>query len=105
MTDRELTSPIPDLAEVPPTMLLATLQWERIALKWRNLAEQRRDHHFELYQSGRWKHYYTEEEFLTEMRKAVALAERWVEIAPSRRRATRAAEAGRSRQDAAPVRA
>ena len=64
-------------------MLLATVQWERTALKWRNLAEQRRDHHFDLYRSGRWKHYYTEEQFLTEMRKAVALAERWVKIAPS----------------------
>ena len=26
-------------------MLLAAIQWERIALKWRGLAEQRRDHH------------------------------------------------------------
>ena len=84
MTDRELTSPIPDIAEVPPTMFQATLKWERVALKWRNLAEKRRDHHFELYRSGRWVHYYSEEELLTEMRKAVALAERWVEIAPSR---------------------
>ncbi|MEA2981290.1 MAG: hypothetical protein QOF91_3197 [Alphaproteobacteria bacterium] len=65
-------------------MLKATVQWERIALKWRSLAEQRRDHHFELYRSGRWRHYYTEEEFLDEMRKAVALAERWADIAPSR---------------------
>jgi uncharacterized repeat protein (TIGR03809 family) len=64
-------------------MLLASVQWERIALKWRNLAEQRRDHHVDLYRSGRWKHYYTEEQFLAELRKAVALAERWVEIAPS----------------------
>ena len=64
-------------------MLLATVEWERTALKWRNLAEQRRDHYFELYRSGRWKHYYTEEQFLTEMRKAVALAQRWAVIAPS----------------------
>lgn len=84
MTDRELTFPIPDSAGVPTTMLQATVQWESIALKWRKIAEQRRDHHFELYRSGRWHHYYTEEEFLTEMRKAVALAERWVELAPSR---------------------
>jgi hypothetical protein len=83
MTFRESTFPVPDTAEVPSTMLLATVQWERTALKWRNLAEQRRDHHLDLYRSGRWKHYYTEEQFLTEMRKAVALAERWVQIAPS----------------------
>ena len=53
MTDRKSTFPIPDPAGVPPTMLLATFQWERIALKWRKIAEQRRDHHFELYRSGR----------------------------------------------------
>ena len=51
----------------------------------RTLAEKRRDHHFELYRSGRWVHYYTEENFMAEMRKAVALAERWVEhLAPLR---------------------
>ena len=87
MTNREVTSPVPDLAEVPPTMLLATIQWERIALKWRSLAERRRDHYLELYRSGRWKHYYSEADFLTEMRKAAALAERWIEIAPLRERA------------------
>jgi uncharacterized repeat protein (TIGR03809 family) len=67
-------------------MLLATTQWERIALKWRNLAERRRDHYVELHQSGRWKRYYGEADFLTEMRKAAALAERWIEIAPLRER-------------------
>jgi uncharacterized repeat protein (TIGR03809 family) len=84
MTNRESTFPVPDPAEVPPTMLLATLQWERIALKWRSLAERRRDHHIELYQSGRFKHYYSEADFLTEMRNSAALAERWIEIAPLR---------------------
>jgi hypothetical protein len=67
-------------------MLLATLQWERIALKWRSLAERRRDHHIELDQSGRFKHYYSEADFLTEMRKSAVLAERWIEIAPLRER-------------------
>ena len=63
-------------------MFHAALKWERIALKWRVLAEQRRAHHLDLYKSGRWKHYYTDEEFLAEMRKAVAMAERWSQIAP-----------------------
>ena len=92
MTIRELTFPVPDTAEVPPNMLLATVQWECIALKWRNLAEQRRDHHVELSKSGRWKHYYTEQEFLLEMRKADALAERWSQIAPQREERWPAAE-------------
>jgi uncharacterized repeat protein (TIGR03809 family) len=63
-------------------MLPATRKWERIALKWRSIAEQRRDHHLDLYKSGRWQHYYTDEEFLVEMRQAVAIAERWAKIAP-----------------------
>ncbi len=63
-------------------MLSATLKWERIALKWRDIAERRRDHHLDLYKSGRWQHYYTDEEFLAEMRQAVAIAERWAKIAP-----------------------
>jgi hypothetical protein len=63
-------------------MLSATRKWERISLKWRNIAERRRDQHLDLYKSGRWKHYYTSEEFLAEMRQAVALAKRWVAIVP-----------------------
>lgn len=63
-------------------MFHATLKWECVALKWRRLAEQRRAHHLDLYRSGRWKHYYTDEEFLIEMRKAAAIAERWAQIAP-----------------------
>jgi hypothetical protein len=82
MANREFTSPIPRRAEVPFHMLSATRKWEAIALKWRNIAERRRDQHFDLYKSGRWKHYYTGEEFLAEMRQAVAIAERWATIAP-----------------------
>ena len=36
----------------------------------------------ELYDSGRWKHYYSEEQFLHRMREAIRLIERWAEIAP-----------------------
>jgi uncharacterized repeat protein (TIGR03809 family) len=53
-----------------------------VALKWRAIAEQRRDHFFDLYQSGRWKHYYEGQAFLNAMRAAVELAERWALIAP-----------------------
>ena len=82
MAARDFTTPVPRVSEVPFRMLPAARNWERIALKWRNLAEQRRDHHLDLYKSGRWKHYYTDEEFLVEMRQAVAIAERWAKIAP-----------------------
>ena len=63
-------------------MVKATVRLESVALKWRALAERRRDHHIELYKSGRWRHYYTDQEFLKEMRAAIALAQRWAKIAP-----------------------
>jgi hypothetical protein len=52
---------------------------DAVAQKWRALAERRR----ELYDSGRWKHYYGEEQFLYRMREAIRLTQRWAEIAPS----------------------
>ena len=82
MAAREFTTPVPRVSEVPFCMLPAARNWERIALKWLNIAERRRDHHLDLYKSGRWKHYYTDEEFLIEMRQAVAIADRWAVIAP-----------------------
>lgn len=51
-----------------------------ITRKWRALAEQRRAHFIELYDTGRWKHYYTEEEFLARMREAIRLAETWEQL-------------------------
>ena len=55
---------------------------DKAALKWRDLAERRRAHFVELYQSGRWKHYYTDQQFLLRMREAIVVANRWAEIAP-----------------------
>jgi uncharacterized repeat protein (TIGR03809 family) len=60
----------------------ASLRIEEVALKWRALAERRRAHFIELYQSGRWKHYYSEERFLFRMREAIRMTERWAAIAP-----------------------
>jgi uncharacterized repeat protein (TIGR03809 family) len=48
-----------------------------ITRRWRELAERRRAHFIELYDSGRWKHYYTEEQLLARMREAIHLAETW----------------------------
>jgi uncharacterized repeat protein (TIGR03809 family) len=48
-----------------------------ITRRWRALAERRRAHFIELYDSGRWKHYYTEEQLLARMREAIHLAETW----------------------------
>ena len=56
---------------------------EVAARKWRALAERRRAHFVELYHSGRWKRYYSEEQFLLRWREAIRISERWAEIAPS----------------------
>lgn len=76
------TCPVPHAAEVPDTMRQASRKWELVALRWRNLAERRRAHHVDLYKSGRWKHYYTDDEFVAEMSAANAMALRWASIAP-----------------------
>lgn len=39
-------------------------------------------HFIDLFHSGRWKHYYTEEAFLTHMREVIRASERWALIAP-----------------------
>src|SRR5262245_65586289 len=52
-----------------------------VAQKWRDLAERRRAHFVELYHSGRWKHYYTEERFLHCMRESMRAADNWAMIA------------------------
>ena len=83
MAHREFECPVPRITpELPKTMVQATVRMEAIALKWRALAERRRDHHIELYKSGRWRLYYTDQQFLAEMRTAIALAQRWATIVP-----------------------
>ena len=56
---------------------------EEVAQKWRALAERRCAYFLELHRSGRWRHYYSEEQFLVRLREAIELSERWVEIAAS----------------------
>jgi len=55
---------------------------DAVSHKWRRLAERRQAHLMELFHSGRWKHYYAEEQFLRYMREADRLTERWTAIAP-----------------------
>jgi uncharacterized repeat protein (TIGR03809 family) len=55
---------------------------DELAQRWRGLAERRREHYVDLYRSGRWKHYYTEDQFLTRMREAIRAVEMWTRIAP-----------------------
>jgi uncharacterized repeat protein (TIGR03809 family) len=55
---------------------------DAVAHKWRLLAERRRAHFADMFHSGRWKHYYTEDQFLQRMRDSIRMAERWAVIAP-----------------------
>jgi hypothetical protein len=50
---------------------------DAFARKWHALAERRRNHLAELYQSGEWQRYYTEERLRAHMREAVREVEHW----------------------------
>lgn len=52
-----------------------------IAKKWHDLAVRRRDHLADLYHSGRWRLYFTEQNFLALMRDTVRSVESWAAIA------------------------
>lgn len=52
-----------------------------IAGKWHDLAERRRAHFVDLYETGRWKHYYNESEFIALMRETVRLVDDWSRLA------------------------
>ncbi len=75
MSDQQIAHPE---AVQPPA-------WDKlqpIAVKWRDLTERRRAHFIELYLTGRWKRYYSEEQFLVIFRETMNVADRWIEIAP-----------------------
>jgi uncharacterized repeat protein (TIGR03809 family) len=52
-----------------------------VARKWLALVERRQENFIELCDTGRWRHYYTQTEFLEEMRKVLRLRDRWAAIA------------------------
>lgn len=54
-----------------------------LAKRWRDLADQRLQHFVELYQSGRWRRYYGEAEFLRQVRELVAAVETWDKLTPA----------------------
>jgi uncharacterized repeat protein (TIGR03809 family) len=55
-------------------------EFGKTAERWRDLAEQRREYFAELYRSGRWHHYYTEDQFRARVRLVAEICDRWVEI-------------------------
>jgi uncharacterized repeat protein (TIGR03809 family) len=56
---------------------------DAVAQKWRDLAERRHAHFVDLFKSGRWRRYYSEEQFLHRLREALRASERWAMLAPS----------------------
>jgi hypothetical protein len=63
-----------------------------IARKWHELAERRLAYFTELYRSGRWSHYYTQELFAVRMLDVIRAAKVWADLAgmqPPEQRNTR----------------
>jgi uncharacterized repeat protein (TIGR03809 family) len=56
---------------------------EDIARQWRALAERRREHFADLYDSGRWRKYYREQSFLAQMRETARMSEAWDRVTRS----------------------
>ena len=48
--------------------------------KWHALAEKRRAYFVELYRSGRWRRYYTEQAFLAHLREVGESVESWAKV-------------------------
>jgi uncharacterized repeat protein (TIGR03809 family) len=55
--------------------------YDNVARKWLALAERRRAHVVELSESGRWRHYYTPEEFLDALNEAINSRDEWARLA------------------------
>lgn len=53
-----------------------------IVSRWRILAEQRLEHLNELFESGRWRRYHTEQAFVDNIRDAKRAVEAWQKLAP-----------------------
>jgi len=52
-----------------------------ITVKWRDLANRRLAYFTELYHSGRWEHYYTQDSFAMRMLDVIKAAKVWGELA------------------------
>jgi uncharacterized repeat protein (TIGR03809 family) len=53
-----------------------------VVARWRMLAERRLNHLVELYESGRWKIYYEEPEFLKAIQESRVALKTWEQLAP-----------------------
>ena len=53
---------------------------QEIVARWCNLAEQRLEYLTELFETGRWRRYHSEEAFLENIREATAAVDTWREL-------------------------
>lgn len=65
---------------------------DEITRKWCALADRRLAYFTELYQSGRWKHYYTQERFALRMLDVIRAAKVWGDLAERSRGGPRPAQ-------------
>ena len=56
-------------------------RYDGIARRWLALIERRQENFLDLCDTGRWRHYYTEPQFLDEMRKVLRIREQWAALA------------------------
>jgi hypothetical protein len=69
------------------------LHFDRISRNWHDLADRRLSYFIELYRSGRWQHYYTQESFAVRMLDVIKVTKAWGELA-DRAAAERTAASG-----------
>jgi uncharacterized repeat protein (TIGR03809 family) len=55
--------------------------YHAVAREWLSLVERRKAHLVELFETGRWRHYYTEAELLGELRAANIACDRFADAA------------------------
>jgi uncharacterized repeat protein (TIGR03809 family) len=59
------------------------VRFDQIAAKWHALAQRRLTYVRELERSGRWRHFYSEEQFGSYLREAERVAAVWRQLAAS----------------------
>lgn len=62
----------------------STLPFDDIALRWSNLADRRLAYYVSLYESGRWRRYFGEKQFLDRIRDVKRAAQDWDRLASRR---------------------
>ncbi len=62
-------------------VLLGRPGFKAIVQRWHALAQRRLDDYTELYRSGRWRHYYTQDQFAMRMLDVISTAKKWSDLA------------------------